>query len=85
MILMKINRIILKHARGESSGVFKETNSGCIFYNQMINGRVRLRRYQIKYAREYNEPLHLTINLTNKRNILCLNFNTVMAAERRRL
>lgn len=31
-------------------------------------------RRPIKYARGFNEPLHLTINLTNKRNILKLNF-----------
>lgn len=31
-----------------------------------------------KYTRENNERLHLTINLTNKSNILCLNFVTDM-------
>lgn len=56
--------------------VFKERKSGCIFYNQRIYTRLessKLRR-PIKYARGYNEALHLTINLTNKRNILKLNF-----------
>lgn len=66
------NRFFSKNRKADASVIIKE-----------LILAARKRRYPIKYARDHNEPLHLTINLTNKYNILWLNFNTKMAASGR--